>query len=92
MNLSHELGREERNLAILGEGNTSTRLDAEAFAVKASGSSLSTLGQADITRCRFDALLPLLEQSQLNDAEVDEALLNARVDTNEKKPSVEARF
>ena len=26
LSLSHELGREERGLAMLGEGNTSTRL------------------------------------------------------------------
>ena len=92
IDLSHELGREERDLAILGEGNTSTRLDATTFAVKASGSSLSTLRAEDVTRCRFDALLPLLDESALSDAEVDQALLDARVNVNDKKPSVEALF
>jgi len=92
MDLSHELGREERDLAILGEGNTSTRLDADTFAVKASGSSLSTLRKEDITRCRLDALLPLLEKEGMSDAAIDQALLDARVDANEKKPSVEALF
>lgn len=92
LNLSHELGREERQLAILGEGNTSTRLDADTFAVKASGSNLATLRTEDVTRCRFESLLPLLEQTGMDDAAVDEALLNARVEAAAKKPSVEALF
>jgi len=41
--LFHELGREDRGLAILGEGNTSARLSTDAFLVKASGSNLATL-------------------------------------------------
>ena len=92
IDLSHELGREERDLAILGEGNTSVRLDEETFAVKASGSSLSTLREEDVTVCRFEALLPLLEQTQLSDAQIDQALLDAREDSSAKKPSVEALF
>ncbi len=41
--LSHDLGREDRPFAILGEGNTSARLDDGCFAVKASGCSLASL-------------------------------------------------
>ncbi|NBX60264.1 MAG: class II aldolase, partial [Opitutaceae bacterium] len=37
LELSHQLGREDRALAILGEGNTSARLSADTFVVKASG-------------------------------------------------------
>ncbi len=37
LKLSHDLGREDRGLAILGEGNTSCRLDGDTFLVKASG-------------------------------------------------------
>ncbi|MEI9960514.1 MAG: hypothetical protein WDM76_05070 [Limisphaerales bacterium] len=40
LRLSHELGNPQRPLAILGEGNTSVRLDAQSFLVKASGSNL----------------------------------------------------
>jgi rhamnose utilization protein RhaD (predicted bifunctional aldolase and dehydrogenase) len=43
LKLSHDLGREDRGLAMLGEGNTSCRIDADTFLVKASGSSLSNL-------------------------------------------------
>jgi len=92
LTLSHELGREERGLAMLGEGNTSTRLGEETFLVKASGTCLGTLKEADVVECRLAALLPLLEQASLTDQQVDDALLASRVDPKAKKPSVEAVF
>ena len=92
LTLSHELGREDRGLAMLGEGNTSARLGDETFLVKASGTCLGTLKEDDVVECRFSALLPLLEKDSLTDRQVDDALLAARVDPKAKKPSVEAVF
>jgi len=92
LTLSHELGREDRGLAILGEGNTSVRLSDDTFAVKASGTCLGTLKEEDTVECRFSALLPLLEKTSLTDKEIDDGLLAARVDPKAKKPSVEAVF
>ena len=90
--LSHDLGREDRKLAILGEGNTSARISAETFVVKASGSNLASLAPAGVTECRFAGLLPLLDRKAMNDASIDAALLAARVNPSSKKPSVEAIF
>src|SRR5271157_6085633 len=92
LNLSHEIGREDRGLAILGEGNTSARLSDDTFLVKASGTCLGTLREVDLVECRFSALLPLLERETMTDQEVDDCLLAARVDAAAKKPSVEAVF
>ncbi|MGO8674955.1 MAG: class II aldolase/adducin family protein [Limisphaerales bacterium] len=92
LTLSHEIGREDRGLAILGEGNTSARLSDDTFLVKASGTCLGTLEAPDLVECRFSALLPLLERDAMTDAEVDEALLASRTDPKAKKPSVEAVF
>jgi rhamnose utilization protein RhaD (predicted bifunctional aldolase and dehydrogenase) len=92
LELSHQLGREDRKLAILGEGNTSARTSADTFIVKASGSNLATLAPTGVTECRFDALVSLLDTRGLADAAVDERLLAARVDSASKKPSVEAMF
>jgi rhamnose utilization protein RhaD (predicted bifunctional aldolase and dehydrogenase) len=92
LKLSHELGREDRGLAMLGEGNTSCRLDADTFLVKASGSSLSNLQENQLVACRFSALLPLLKAGPMSDAEVEKALLDSRVDPSQPKPSVEAVF
>ncbi len=92
LNLSHQLGREERKLAILGEGNTSARLAPKTFAVKASGANLATLSPLGVTECRFADLLPLLDVKRITDAAIDEALFAARVDPKARKPSVEAIF
>lgn len=92
LELSHQLGREDRQLAILGEGNTSARFSAETFLVKASGSCLGTLTANDVVECRFDRLLPLLDQTGLTDDQIDAALFASRTDPNARKPSVEAVF
>lgn len=90
--LSHQLGREERKLAILGEGNTSARQAADSFWVKASGSNLGSLSPAGVTACHFSSLLPLLDRAKMSDERIDEALFAARLDNTAKKPSVEAIF
>lgn len=90
--LSHELGRPDRDLAILGEGNTSALRPDGTFLVKASGSNLATLAASQVTACRSDTLLALLDQKSLPDAAIDDALLAARTDAKAKKPSVEAIF
>ena len=92
LTLSHQLGGERLRMAILGEGNTSIRIDDETFAVKASGSNLASLTSADVTHCAFARLLPLLDKTSATDVEVDQALLAARLDTDAKKPSIEALF
>ena len=90
--LSHALGEEPRALAILGEGNTSARVGDDTFLVKASGSSLGTLGPDDLVECRFEPLRALLDGGEIDDARIDATLLAARVDPTAKKPSVEAVF
>src|SRR5258706_1584762 len=92
LKLSHDLANPLRPLAILGEGNTSARLNDQTFIVKASGSCLGSLSQKDVVECRRDALLPLLDSHGMPDAEVDKTLMSARVDDKAKKPSVEALF
>ena len=92
LTLSHELGREDRRLAILGEGNTSARRSATTFLVKASGSNLASLQEDALAECHFHKLLPLLAASGMEDAAIDEALFAARVSTHARKPSVEAIF
>jgi len=92
LNLSHGLGREERKLAILGEGNTSTRISDQTFVVKASGSNLATLSESGVSECAFEKILPLLAAGEMSDLAVDEALFDARVSSSAKKPSVEAIF
>ena len=92
LELSREIGREDRQFAILGEGNTSVRLDNEQFAVKASGCSLANLTEADVTVCDTVKVLAILDRRQSNDDGLDEQLLESRVGGAGKKPSIESMF
>ena len=92
LDLSHDLGKESRALAILGEGNTSTRLDDQTFAVKASGSSLGNLDERGIARCRTADVLALFERENLSDDAIESALLASRTHQTDRKPSTEALF
>lgn len=90
--LSHNLGASEHSLAILGEGNTSASTGEGRFLVKASGTCLRTLSEGDVVECDMKKLLALFERSALTDQEIAASLLDSRVDSSRKKPSVEALF
>lgn len=90
--LSHDLGHPDRGWAILGEGNTSTRIDRDTFLVKASGCSLGTMRPEDIVECRVQPLFDLLGRRSATDEHISAALCESRVDSKGKKPSVEALF
>lgn len=87
--LSHEVGREDRQLAILGEGNTSGLCDDGTFWVKASGSQLGNITAAGFSRVRLDAVMDLMAREQLADAEVAPALMATLADPSHRRPSVE---
>ncbi len=87
--LSHELGREDRELAILGEGNTSADLGDGTFLVKASGSQLGTIDESGLTRVRLEPVLAAIDQPDLSDDEVRGKLEECRVDPEARLPSVE---
>lgn len=89
--LSRSLGDPERDLAVLGEGNTSVRLDDESFLVKASGTSLARANEESFVRMDFGRTLTLLELRDPTDEELGEALMAARSsDEGNLRPSIEA--
>lgn len=92
LQLSHELGREDRHLAILGEGNTSVKLGSDQFAVKASGAHLGSLSAEEVTICDSARMLALLDRRQLSDEDMVAALMDARVEGQGRKPSIESLF
>lgn len=89
--LSHELGREDRGMAILGEGNASTRC-ADGLLIKASGRNLGALARDGVVACRGAPLVGLMDSAEAPDERVEEALMASRVDPAAPKPSVEAIF
>ncbi|HEY3509121.1 class II aldolase/adducin family protein [Kribbella sp. NPDC051137] len=85
--LSRWLGEEHRGLALLGEGNLSARSGPDRMLVKASGTSLS---QASFVEVRIRPLLDLLDAPTADDSDVQQALLDSRVDPSAPQPSVES--
>jgi len=92
LKLGRDLGREDLKLAILAEGNVSAKVSSAEFLVKASGASLNTLMEGDLTVCSVEPVLALLNRQTVSDSEVQDTLMSARIVTDAKKPSVEAAF
>jgi len=88
--MTNRLGDPALDYAILGEGNTSSRADAETFWVKASGYEMRTLTASGFVRVAFDKVLALLNRVNLSDKETKEGLSAAKVDPGvSAHPSVE---
>lgn len=88
--MSRFLGDSSRRLAILGEGNTSCRIDNEHFYIKASGTTLETIRETDFIRVRIAPLLEILDSPSATDADVHEVLQRAKCNPEERRmPSVE---
>jgi len=88
--MTRNLGDPALDYAILGEGNTSARVDDETFWVKASGAEMRTIRASGFVRVRFDRVLDLLQAAELSDPEVQARLEAAKLDPAVKaRPSVE---
>jgi len=87
--LSRQIGREDRRLAILGEGNTSSDLGDGTFLVKSSGCSLSDLDESGVSRVKMAPILAALDDQTLDDSGVRSVLESSRADQSPKLPSVE---
>ncbi|OPZ81995.1 MAG: short chain dehydrogenase [bacterium ADurb.Bin429] len=88
--LSRELGKPEHDLAILGEGNTSVKLDDGAFWVKASGTTLSTADENSFVKLNLTGAVALLDEDLPTDEAIQAAMLGVRAPGQTRQPSVEA--
>jgi rhamnose utilization protein RhaD (predicted bifunctional aldolase and dehydrogenase) len=87
--MSHALGDEKKQLAMLGEGNTSANCDDGTFWVKSSGSQLATIDASGFSRVNLNAIIKLLGSPSLSDDQIAQGLLDAMVIQTQRKPSVE---
>jgi rhamnose utilization protein RhaD (predicted bifunctional aldolase and dehydrogenase) len=92
LDLSRQLGDPAKSFCILGEGNTSIEVDEKSMAVKASGSVLASLTEADVTVCQRAPLLAALEDRSLSDADMKALLETVKVDPEARRPSIETLF
>jgi rhamnose utilization protein RhaD (predicted bifunctional aldolase and dehydrogenase) len=86
--MSAELGAPAHDLAILGEGNTSARTDADTFWVKGSGVQLGNVGRDGFVRVRFAPILGAIDGPALDDTALRELLQAATVE-GRRPPSIE---
>ncbi len=87
--LSRTLGRPDWDCVLLGEGNTSARVEEESFYVKASGAQMRTAGEEGYVRVRFAPVLELLGSEAGSDEAVTAALTAAAIEPPGMRPSVE---
>jgi rhamnose utilization protein RhaD (predicted bifunctional aldolase and dehydrogenase) len=97
VSMSRHLGDPALDCAILGEGNTSARADAETFWVKASGVEMRTIEPGGFVRVRFDRVLALLDDrhggtpSGPPGQSLDDAGIKAGLEAAKADPAVAAR-
>ena len=88
--LTRSLGREDRDLVILAEGNTSERLDDGRVVVKASGSRMADAAAEDFVTLEMEPFLDLLHRPASTQAELTNLLDAGVVDGRRRRGSIEA--
>jgi rhamnose utilization protein RhaD (predicted bifunctional aldolase and dehydrogenase) len=87
--LSHELGRPDRDLIVLAEGNTSALLDDGSFLIKASGARLERIGTGEFTRVRLEPLLEAVRDTAPRDVAALLAEARSEPSPSARAPSIE---
>ena len=89
--LTRYLGEPSREYVILGEGNTSARVDEETYWVKASGSGMENIHPDGLVLTRFAPVLAMLDAGDLSDDEIKANLIKAKAAPEAPgHPSIEA--
>ncbi len=91
--MTRTLGQPHLEYVIIGEGNTSARIDDASFWIKASGQGMEHIGPDGFVAVHFEPILAMLERSP-GDLEAQKAVMDAaKVDPSSPlRPSVEVTF
>lgn len=88
--LTHEIGIPEKDHVILGEGNSSAKIDDSSFWIKASGETFSSIDKNGFVEVSLEKTLALLEAPGLSNDDLREAIMKTKVDPDAKgRPSIE---
>jgi rhamnose utilization protein RhaD (predicted bifunctional aldolase and dehydrogenase) len=90
IDLTRNLGSPEKDYVILGDGNTSARIDVQTFWVKASGAQMKNIQDFQFTELRTETVLQMLDREVLSDDEITCYLSAAMVETAQLRPSIES--
>jgi rhamnose utilization protein RhaD (predicted bifunctional aldolase and dehydrogenase) len=87
------LGEPSRDYVIIGEGNTSTRVDTDTFYVKASGHQMASITADGFVGVKLAPILDLLDDPPATRSEMKAQMMDARIDpTGDRAPSIETSF
>jgi len=93
INMTRALGDPQKDYVVIGEGNTSLRLDAESFAVKASGQQMQNIDAGGFVSVYLEPILGLLDHPPSSMSEEKAITRSARLDqSGERNPSIEVSF
>lgn len=91
--MTRVLGQPEREYVIIGEGNTSYRIDEDSFWIKASGHGMENIDADGFVAVRIAPVLELLETPNMPTEQMKQATNAAKVDPAATAvPSVEVTF
>ncbi|MCC6488616.1 MAG: class II aldolase/adducin family protein [Candidatus Hydrogenedentes bacterium] len=89
--MSRYLGDPANGYAILGEGNSSARIDEDSFYVKASGTTMSNIDESGFVAVSISKVTAIIDDPRAGDEDVTRVFQEALLDPAEKRrPSVEA--
>ncbi len=90
--MSQYLGHPGRTYAILGEGNTSARIDENSFYVKASGFTLGAIDENGFVKVSIPKVAAAIDDESAGDESVKQLLKSSMIEDGEQedlRPSVE---
>jgi rhamnose utilization protein RhaD (predicted bifunctional aldolase and dehydrogenase) len=88
--MTRELGEPARDYVIQGEGNTSVRIDEDAFWIKASGADPVSADAQSFLRVRLDDVLEIIDGPSMTEQGVRARLAAAKVNPDAPgSPSIE---
>ena len=91
--MTRALGEPAMDYVIIGEGNTSMRLDDESFLVKASGHQMQGIGAAGFVAVRFAPMLAMLDDPPSTLSQQKAITQASKVDSADaRSPSIEVSF
>lgn len=91
--LTRALGEPSRDCVIIGEGNTSARIDRDTFVIKASGQQMETIEPFGLVALQIEPILRLLNASPAPSVDQQKATARAaKLDAAAPDPSIEVTF
>lgn len=91
--MTRTLGQPHLDYCIIGEGNTSYRIDKGTFWIKASGQQMDGISPDGFVSVRFAPILELLDNPPSDPALIQAAMNAAKLDASSNaRPSVEVTF